>query len=305
MSSPSSVALPAAVTTSDHADVDIEDDGNKNLAQSGYRKVETVDSTTTTSTPEVKKSQKTFATSIKDAFISISSKRFVDNEVGVDSEYAWVVDMACFVVQFFVIGNFFSFGVFLPVYVDAFNSNQQSVAWVGSIGSFLSSFLGILTGALSDRIGNERVILMSGLLIGLGFFTASWATELWHLYLTHGFITGVGYSCGFISSVSVTGQWFKRYRGLAVGITMGGAGIGQFGMSQIAGKLIANLGWRSALRYLALINVTSLVLTSFVIRRRLPRSRHLFNMKNESEFLQNKNFLTLTFGYLFFIFGMM
>jgi predicted MFS family arabinose efflux permease len=86
---------------------------------------------------------------------------------------------------------------------------------------------------------------------------------------------------------------------------MGGAGIGQFGMSQVAGKLISNLGWRSALRYLALINFVALVLISFVIKRRLPRSHHLFNMKNEAEFLQNHNFLKLTFGYTFFIFGMM
>jgi MFS family permease len=258
----------------------------------------------TASSDKLLSSNKTFSQTVAE-YISISSKRFVDNEVGVDSEYAWIVDIACFFVQFFVIGNFFSFGVFLPVYVDYFHSDQQATAWIGSVGSFLSSFLGILSGALSDRIGNDKVIALSGILLGLGFFSASFATQLWHLYLTQGIIVGIGYSCGFISSVAVTGQWFKRYRGLAVGITMGGAGMGQFAMSQIIGKLIAVVGWRSTLRYLALINFVPLVLISFIVKRRLPLSRHFLNIKNESEFLQNRNFLFLTFGYTVFIFGML
>ncbi len=241
----------------------------------------------------------------KSETISISSKRFQDDEIGVDSDYAWVIDIACFFVQFFVVGNVFSFGVFLPTYIDAFNSNQATASWIGSIGSFLMVFLGVFTGAFDDRFGNHRIVFIGSILIVIGMILASFATELWHLYLTHGLITGFGYSACFISSVGIVGQWFKKKRGLAVGIAVAGSGIGQFSMAQVIGTLLDTVGWRQTLRYLALINGVGLICCSLIIRRRLPCARHLFNFQNLTEFLSNPNFMLLSWGYMIFVFGML
>mmetsp|Transcript_10049 Transcript_10049/g.10853 ORF Transcript_10049/g.10853 Transcript_10049/m.10853 type:complete len:589 (-) Transcript_10049:180-1946(-) len=241
----------------------------------------------------------------KSETISVSSKRFQDDEIGVDSDYAWVIDIACFFVQFFVVGNVFSFGVFLPTYIDVFNSNQATASWIGSIGSFLMVFLGVFTGALDDRFGNQRIIFIGSILIVIGFILASFATELWHLYLTHGLIAGFGYSACFISSVGIVGQWFKKKRGLAVGVAIAGSGIGQFGMAQVIGVLLDTVGWRQTLRYLALINGAGLMICSFLIRRRLPCARRLFNFQNLKEFFSNANFMFLSWGYMIFAFGML
>eukprot|EP01040_Poterioochromonas_malhamensis_P004531 gene4531-4858_t len=166
-------------------------------------------------------------------------------------------------------------------------------------------FLGVFTGAFDDRFGNHRIVFIGSILIVIGMILASFATELWHLYLTHGLITGFGYSACFISSVGIVGQWFKKKRGLAVGIAVAGSGIGQFSMAQVIGALLDSVGWRQTLRYLALINGAGLICCSLIIRRRLPCARHLFNFQNMREFLSNPNFMLLSWGYMIFVFGML
>lgn len=113
---------------------------------------------------------------------------------------------------------------------------------------------------------------MGSLFTGLGFFLASFATEVWQLYFTQGIITGFGYSLVFIPSVTVLNEWFSLKRGLAFGIAVSGSGVGQFCMSLISEGLISTVGWRNALRYLALFNTTFLVVCSFMIHKRLPKN---------------------------------
>ncbi len=205
-----------------------------------------------------------------------------------DGGYGWVVVVASFFMHIFVLGNIYSFGVFFPIYIDVFHANQASVAWVGSMGAGLLTGLGAYSGAWADRYGNSYIVFTGSLFIGAGYFLASFSNELWHLYLTQGFLAGVGYSLSFISGVSVVGQWFSKNRGLAVGIAVAGSGLGQFAMSMVTNALIVANGWRSTLRYLALINIIGLILCSLAIRRLLPcktatespSSMHYFHQKN-------------------------
>lgn len=184
--------------------------------------------------------------------------------------YGWVVVAASFMVHFIVIGNINSFGVFFPVYIDVFNAPQGSVAWVGSIGTCLMTGLGAYTGILADKYGNGKIVALGSLFIAAGFLLASYSTELWHLYVTQGFIAGIGYSLSFISGISVVNQWFTTKRGLAVGLAMAGSGIGQFAISQTIGKLLIQFKWRTTLRILALIFLVVLLLCSVLIRRFAP-----------------------------------
>lgn len=220
-----------------------------------------------------------------------------------DGGYGWVVVVAVFFVHVFVLGNLYSFGVFYPVYIEEFDGNQAAVAWVGSIGACLMVGLGVWTGKWADYYGNARVCFVGGIFVGVGFLLASFATELWHLYLTQGVLAGIGYSLAFISGVSVVGQWFAKYRGVAVGIAVAGSGLGQFAISQITGKLIADGGWRFALRILAAICCFGLLLCSLFIRRWLPRVKHM-NNQSTWHFFKNRNFCFLFFGCLMNSLGM-
>lgn len=187
-----------------------------------------------------------------------------------DGGYGWVNVVASFFVHVFVLGNIYAFGVFFPIYMETFNASQAAVAWVGSVSLGLMAGLGVYAGSWADVYGNNIVVFIGGLLIGSGYFLASFSTELWHLYLSQGFVVGMGYSMSFVAGISVVGQWFQKKRGLALGLTVAGSGFGQIVMSLLTAGLITTVGWKITLRYLALINFVGLSLCALFIKRFLP-----------------------------------
>ena len=188
-----------------------------------------------------------------------------------DGGYGWVVVAASFVVHLLVLGNIYSFGVLFPVYISVFHQSQGSVAWVGSISAGLMTGLGAYSGAWADQYGNGLMVCVGSIFVSVGFLLASYSTELWQLYLTQGFLAGIGYSLAFISGISVVGQWFTEKRGLAIGIAVAGSGLGQFALSIVTGILLEKYKWRTTLRYLALIDFVGLTLCGIAIRRFVPR----------------------------------
>lgn len=220
-----------------------------------------------------------------------------------DGGYGWVVVAASFFVHALILGNIYSFGVFFPIYIDDFNQPQGSVAWVGSIGAGLMTGLGAYSGAWADEYGNSRVVFIGGSLVGLGYFAASFSTQLWHLYLTQGFIAGIGYSLAFISGVSVVGQWFTARRGLATGIAVAGSGLGQFAISLFVGAFTIDFGWRTTLRYLALIVFVGLTLCSVAIKRFVPCCKP-DPTESGLAYFKERNFVLLYFSAFFSTLGL-
>lgn len=215
-----------------------------------------------------------------------------------DGGYGWVVVAAVFFVHIFVLGNIYSYGVFLPVYIEEFHASQSSVSWIGSIGASLMAGIGLLSGSLADYYGNDKIVFAGGLFIGAGFFAGSFATEIWHLYLSQGLLCGIGYSLSFIAGVSVVGQWFHKRRGIAVGIAVAGSGLGQFLVTLFTGYLINTVKWRATLQILALINLVGLLVCSLAVKRLLPLSP-VFTLNASLQMFHDRNFVLLFIGGLF------
>jgi MFS family permease len=106
--------------------------------------------------------------------------------------YGWVVVAGAFLVHVFILGNIYSFGVFLPVQAEAFNASVGETSWIGSVGFGIFAFLGSFAGQWADRFGNDRMVFIGGLIVALAYFLASICTELWQLYLTQGLLAGIG-----------------------------------------------------------------------------------------------------------------
>src|SRR5258705_5451094 len=85
------------------------------------------------------------------------------------------------------------------------------------------------------RKGPRIVALTGAVLYGLGVFLASFsANKLWWLYLSYGFIGGLGLGLWYIFSVAVLVERVSGKGGLITGIAVGGFG---------AGALITVPGW--------------------------------------------------------------
>ncbi|KAJ1946769.1 hypothetical protein GGF37_000950 [Kickxella alabastrina] len=84
-----------------------------------------------------------------------------------------------------------------------------------------------------------------------------------------------GIGAGFIysPSISLTSQWHKKNRSLAIGITVAGTGVGGMIVSEIAQRLMEAVGYNWTLRVLALMAFCMSGTAASFYKRRVPIPR--------------------------------
>jgi MFS family permease len=171
----------------------------------------------------------------------------------------------------------FSFSVFFKSLVEDFHASRAAVSFAFSLFNFVGALSLPCTGALIDRFGAKRVILVSTLFFGLVLCSALWVgSGLWQLYLFYA-VLGIAMASGPapVPYGVVISHWFDRHRGLALGLSMMGIGIGSIVVPMLAQRLITMFGWRMAF---AIFGAAVLLLPLPVIAALLqndPRQRGL------------------------------
>ncbi|KAF8941404.1 hypothetical protein BGZ58_009487 [Dissophora ornata] len=161
--------------------------------------------------------------------------------------FGWLVVLASFVVNFWSFGPNITFGVYQAHLLKAGTfpgALATDISWVGSIGTAAMFIPGPFVAPMTRFLGLRAVVAIGIILASLGFITASFATQLWHLYMTQGLLFGIGGGLVFFSSISVTAQYFEKRRGLANGIAVAGSGIGGLALAPLTRLLIAQVGIR-------------------------------------------------------------
>ena len=171
----------------------------------------------------------------------------------------------------------FSFSVFFKSLVVDFHASRAAVSFAFSLFNLVGALWLPGTGMLIDRFGAKRVILVSTLLFGLVLCSALWVGGgLWQLYLFYA-VLGLAMASGPapVPYGVVISHWFDRHRGLALGMSMMGIGIGSIVVPILAQRLITMFGWRMAF---AIFGAAVLLLSLPVIAALLqndPRQRGL------------------------------
>ena len=166
--------------------------------------------------------------------------------------YGWFVVAGTFVILFLGFGAAYSFASFFPALRDSFHASRGDTALVFSIAGFLYFSLGAISGPLADRIGPRRVALFGVVTMAAGLVLASFAQELWQIYVTYSLAVGVGLGAAYVPAVSAIQRWFVRRRGLASGVAVSGIGLGTLCMPLITTWIIQAAGWERAYLVLGL-----------------------------------------------------
>jgi oxalate/formate antiporter len=90
----------------------------------------------------------------------------------------------------------------------------------------LQTWLSPLQGALIERFGPRRLVLVGCALSGLSWVTASFADNLVALYLTYGLFGGIGTGIVYVGIIGQMVRWFPDRRGFAAGMVAAGYGFG-------------------------------------------------------------------------------
>jgi MFS family permease len=157
---------------------------------------------------------------------SKSPADFCPGSPDLDSRYSWVVCFAGLIANMVGVGVIVAFAIYVPLLMDAFPGTTDSdVSWAGSICISVNMGAGILVGKLLSKYGARVSAQLSAVLFLIGFGGTSYATSLWHVYITYGLLVGVASCLCFLQGIVIVTQFFEKRRSTAVGITIAGVGM--------------------------------------------------------------------------------
>ncbi|KAI8911496.1 major facilitator superfamily domain-containing protein [Gorgonomyces haynaldii] len=215
---------------------------------------------------------------------------------------AWLQVWICFVIQFVVLGTMNSFGVYQEYYesIKLFDSQLQ-ISFIGSLTCFGEVFFGVLGGRLADLYGYRLVTMVGGLVFLASPVLASFCTEYWQFLIFQGLLMGLGCCFCLIPCLAIISHWFDKRKGLAMGISVSGAGFGGIVISPLLEHLNAQLGYQWSLRIIGISGGTLVLISAYFMKQRLPSKKG--QPMDWQLYLKDSRFLRLLFSGIFSSFG--
>ena len=162
--------------------------------------------------------------------------------------YGWMVVIASFIISIIVFGIRLSFGVFFKSLASEFGLTRAETSGVYSAYMLLCCVFAIVSGWGADKFSPKILISLMGLFTGLSLILTSQAKSLWQLFVVYSFLLAIGTGGVYVVSMSIIIRWFDKKRGLAIGLTTSGVGLGTVIMAPFATYLIVN-SWLAHVLY--------------------------------------------------------
>ena len=142
-----------------------------------------------------------------------------------------------------------SFGLFLPEMTQARGWSRETFSLAIALQNLMWGVGGSFLGAMADKFGAMRTLVLGGLLYIVGFLGMAAAESGTGLSLSAGVVMGVASGgTGFGIVLAALGRVVPPdRRSLAFGIGVASGSFGQFLFLPLAGQLIQHIGWHDAL----------------------------------------------------------
>lgn len=169
-----------------------------------------------------------------------------------------------------------TFSIFLAPLQQAFGWSPPDIFTALLLSTITVTLAAPLSGALVDRVGARRMILVGLLLeavvIGSFYFQDANITTF---YLRFVALAILGLGATHVAFTRVISVWFDRRRGLALGITLSGLGLGGFIWPLLSQWAIETYGWREAYVVVAAAIVLVGMTAVLLVVRDTPQSMGL------------------------------
>ena len=140
--------------------------------------------------------------------------------------------------------DFTALSVAIPAIEKAFDADVTTAQWVINSYAMVFGVATVTGGRLADMFGRRRIFLIGSVIFGTFSVIAGMAQDVWLLLVCRG-ITGLGGALMWPAVLGMTFQIVPESRsGLAGGLLIGMAGIGNAMGPLLGGALTDTLGWR-------------------------------------------------------------
>jgi MFS family permease len=183
------------------------------------------------------------------------------------SGYRWVIVITAAAMLAVAMGLLVNgLSVFFIPLEQEYGWSRGSIALINTSGLVGLALGGIVMGRIADRANKRNICLFGSAVLGVCVLMASWARELWQLYLLFFIAGALGGGSLFAPLFALVGNWFRTGAGLAIGIASAGQAVGQGGVPFGTTFLIDALGWRGAIAALGVIVLATLVPLALLTR---------------------------------------
>ena len=182
----------------------------------------------------------------------------------------WLVGLAfLFLLLSFGCGSFV-FSLFVNPLQGAMGWGRAQVMVGFTIFFVVLGLASPLVGRIVDRHGPRVVIALGAVVMGLGFALLSRVDSLPLFYVGYSIVGAGAAGMGPVPCSTVVSNWFRRKRGIAVGVMSAGMGAGGLVMAPIIGHMLESYDYRVAYFTMAMIIWALVIPLSLALVRRRP-----------------------------------
>jgi MFS family permease len=143
-------------------------------------------------------------------------------------------------------GIMHSYAVFLLAFIEEFRWSRAETSVAYSVSQLVAGGSSPLVGAMVDRLGPRRLLVLGGVLLFAGLVGSALISALWQDVLFYGIVMTIGANClGLVVFVPLLSRQFVRRRGMAISIVQSANGFGRAASAPLVQLLISTIGWRA------------------------------------------------------------
>ncbi|KXS18943.1 MFS general substrate transporter [Gonapodya prolifera JEL478] len=220
---------------------------------------------------------------------------------------AWLVVTAAFFTFFFTVGLQYCSGTYIRFfyYNQTFGSASFTViSFISSVNNSGFPIAGPIVGSLAESKGPRFTVILGGIIAGASYIIASFSPGIWFSILFQGFFFSVGEVMVYMAGVRIVSMYFNRVRGLALGVALGGSGIGGLVMAVVTQRLLDTAGWQWALRVEGIVVVATALLASLLFTSiQPPNPRRVSLLASARSYFRDSRFVILWISNAIAFFG--
>ena len=190
--------------------------------------------------------------------------------------YGWWVLLGLFLI--YTANNgilMYTLPLFYPELMDEFGWTTEQVTCPAALFYIVAAMITPFAGVLFDRYSTRLIMLLGiiALVAALCFYPViSSLDQLTAVYIV--FALGLA-ACGLVPNMLILTRWFKRNRGLAMGLLLTGSTVGGAVFPLVARETLITQGWRQAVLMIAVLGSVMMIGAIVFLVRNHPRERGL------------------------------
>ncbi|GLK79837.1 oxalate/formate MFS antiporter [Methylopila turkensis] len=146
----------------------------------------------------------------------------------------------------------YAWTLFVPEIQSTFGWDRASIQIAFTIFVLVQTWLTPIEGYFIDKYGPRAMVAFGAVFMGLSWVINSQATSLTGFYIGAA-VGGIGVGCIYATCINNALKWFPDRRGLAVGLTAGGYGMGSAATILPIASMIGTSGFQATFLFFGIL----------------------------------------------------